>query len=199
MATATLNGTLVDDGGLVCEVRFEWGLIPAYGNVTPWRGGYTTGMTWLERLYSLPGGVLVYFRAAARNAMGTTYGAQQRFNTIPRMPIVITDPATAISTRDAVLNGSIEDDMGAACRARFEYGGTSALGMETRWIAGGLTGSSFSDTITGLTPGSSCYFRAVAENRYGRSYGAIATFTTVNDRGDRSGLPIELMLLMEER
>lgn len=199
MATAILNGTLIDDGGLVCEVRFEWGLVPAYGNTTPWRGGYTTGMTFQERIYNLLAGRLVYFRAVARNAIGTIYGAQRTFTTIPREPIISTDPATQISTMSAVLNGAIIDDMGAACRTRFEYGGTSELGVETRWdMSGYATGSSFLRTIAGLSPGNSFFYRAVGENRYGRGYGAIRSFTTLNADGSRSGFPMELLLLTED-
>jgi len=197
--TATLNGTLLDDGGLVCEVRFEWGLTGAYGNTTAWHGGYTTGMTFQERIYNLPGGVLVYFRAVARNAIGTTYGAQERFNTIPREPIITTDPATQISTGSAVLNGTVIDDMGAACRTRFEYGGTSVLGVETPWdMSGFATGASFLRTIVGLSPGDSFFYRAIGENRYGRGYGAIRSFTTLNADGSRSGFPMELLLLTED-
>jgi len=199
MATAILNGTLLDDGGLVCEVSFEWGLTPAYGNTTAWRPGYTTGMTFQARIYNLPGGVLVYFRAAARNAIGTTYGAQQTFNTIHRAPIVTSDLATGRSTGSGVVNGTIIDDMGASCRTRFEYGGTPALGVETPWdLSGYATGESFLRTIAGLSPGHSYFYRAVGDNIYGRGYGAILSFTTLNADGSRSGFPMELLLLAED-
>lgn len=198
MATAILNGTLLDDGGLVCEVRFDWGLTGAYGNTTPWQAGFYTGMTFQERIYNLPGGITVYFRAVARNALGTTYGALQRFVTIPRAPIVTTDPATQISTTEATLNGTIIDDMGVGCRICFEYGGTSAYGNKTRWVSGFLTGAAFSMVIVGLSPGHSCHFRAVAENRYGRGFGVNRTFTTLSEIGIRTGFPLELALLLEE-
>ena len=197
MAQAVLNGTLIDDSGLVCEVRFEYGLTPAYGTATTWQAGYYTGMTFQERIYNLPEGISVYFRAVARNASGTAYGAQQLFVTIPRLPIVTTDPATAISTGSAALNGTIIDSSNIGCRVRFEYGGTPALGMHTRWVSGYVTGSIFTDVLAGLSPGEPVYFQAVAENRYGRGYGAIATFTTLSEVGSRSGLSLELALLEE--
>lgn len=199
MAVAILNGILLDDGGLVCEVRFEWGLVPAYGLTTPWRAGYTTGMTFQETIYNLPSGTLVYFRTAARNAVGTTYGVQLTFSTIPREALVTTDPATQVSTTSAVLNGTIVHDMGEACQTRFEYGGTSALGEETPWdMSGYVTGTSFLRTITGLAPGDSFFYRAVAKNRYGIGYGAIRSFTTLNMDGSRSGCAMELVLLLQE-
>lgn len=199
MATAVLNGTLIDDGGLVCEVRFEYGLTPAYGIFTPWRGGYYTGMTFQELILNLPGGTTVYFRAVARNALGTTYGAQQRFLTIPTLPIVATIAATNISTGGARLNGLIILDQGAPCRARFEYGGSKAYGSATPWVSGYATGSTFFDDIIGLSPGTGVHFRAVAQNRYGIGYGQDMVFTTLSDRGAMTGFPMELILLREEK
>lgn len=199
MATAILNGTLVDDGGLVCEVSFEYGLTPAYGLTTPWRPGYWAGMTFQARIYNLAGGVLIYFRAAARNALGTTYGTAMTFTTIAREPIVVTDPATAISNMGATLNGTLIDDMTAPCMVRFKYGGSSALGMETpRAVAGVVSGGTFSITIVGLSPGRPCFFQAVADNRYGRGYGTVMSFSTLSDMGPRTGFPMEYALLLEE-
>lgn len=198
MATAILNGTLVDDGGFVCEVRFEYGLVPGYGLVTPWRGGYTAGMTFQELVRNLPGGATVYCRAVARNPMGLSYGYQQRFTTIPTIPIVVTDPATQISTTHATLNGTIVQDMGAGCETRFEYGATSAYGMQTPWVSGYVTGDSFADEILGIAPGHSYHFRAVARNRYGVGYGQDVTFSTLSDMGPRTGMTMELALLVLE-
>jgi len=197
MATAILNGTLIDDGGLVCEVRFDYGLTMAYGWVTPWQGGFTTGMTFQEIVRSLPAGVSVFFRAVARNAIGTTYGAGMVFITIASSPIVETRAATNIDTGSAQLNFLIVHDAGAGCRAWFEYGGTSIYGMKTWEMSGLVTGSTGGITIAGLTPGQGYHVRAVAENRYGRAYGADMTFNTLSERGKGSGIPMELLLLRE--
>lgn len=198
MATAILNGTLVNDGGLVCEVRFDYGLTPAYGSVTQWRGGYTTGMTFHELIHNLPGGATVYFRAVARNAIGTSYGAQQRFTTIPTLPIVFTLPASAISAGGATLNGVIIQDQGGACDTQFEYGGTPDYGAKTAWVSGYVTGDPFSYDIIGLSPGQSFHFRAIARNRYGVGYGQDVTFTTRSHIGPMSTITMELLLLTKE-
>lgn len=196
MATAVLNGTLVDDGGLVCEVRFEYGLTGAYGLFTAWRGGYWAGMTFQELVHNLPGGATVFFRAVARNAVGTTYGAQQRFVTIPTLPVLETLPATNISTGGARLNGVIILDQGASCEARFEYGATIAYGMETPWVSGYVTGSAFFSDIVGLSPGNGCHFRAVARNRYGVGYGRDMVFTTLSEQGPLTGISMEMAILV---
>jgi len=95
MAQATLNGQLVDDGGLTCEVRFEWGTTIDYGYETPWQGGFTTGMTFSATIYGLGEGVLYHFRAVARNSRGISYGNDMSFVTLvsPGMPVMIDDAA----------------------------------------------------------------------------------------------------------
>ena len=37
LTEATINGFLEDDGGMLCDVAFEWGLTGSYGNITPVR------------------------------------------------------------------------------------------------------------------------------------------------------------------
>ena len=197
MATAVLNGTLIDDGGLVCEVRFEYGLTIAYGSNTPWQGGFSTGMTFQALVHNLPGGMAIYCRAVARNAMGTTYGAGRVFTTIPTLPIILTLPATNVDTGSARLNGLIVQDQGAPCRIYFEYGGTPSYGSRTPGRGAYITGDTFFDEIAGLAPGQPYNFRVVAENRYGKGYGQNVSFNTLSDRGAMSGLPFEYLLLLE--
>jgi hypothetical protein len=97
MARATLNGQLVDDGGLVCEVRFEWGASTAYGFETPWVGGYTSGITFSYTLYNLAEGVPYHYRAVARNRNGVSYGNDQVFHTpVERGIPVMMDDATLV-------------------------------------------------------------------------------------------------------
>lgn len=95
MAQATLNGQLVDDGGLVCNVRFEWGTTTGYGQETPWQGGFTSGMTFSATIYNLGEGVLYHFRAVARNSRGISYGNDMAFVTLiaPGIPVMIDDAA----------------------------------------------------------------------------------------------------------
>ena len=97
MAQATLNGQLVDDGGLVCDVRFEWGTSRDYGFETPWQGGFTTGMTFSATIYGLAEGVLYHFRAVAMNSAGISYGNDMAFATLVSagMPVMLDDAALA--------------------------------------------------------------------------------------------------------
>lgn len=95
MAQATLNGQIIDDGGLTCDARFEWGTTKAYGLITPWQGGFTTGSTFSATIYNLGEGVLYHFRAVARNSIGISYGQDMSFVTLvaPGIPVIIDDAA----------------------------------------------------------------------------------------------------------
>ncbi len=90
MAQATLNGQLVNDGGKVCEVRFQWGGSASYGHDTPWIGGYTSGMTFSATITNLAAGAAYHFRAQARNSKGIGNGQDMVFATLsPVGPITL--------------------------------------------------------------------------------------------------------------
>jgi len=198
MATAKLNGTITDDGGLACESRFVYGYVPAFGLATPWSNNLRTGDTFRVHVLNLLGGVTVYFQAQARNALGVTVGTTLTFITVPRAPLVVTTAATEISTGGATLNGRITDNRGAMCQTWFEYGGTTKYGSETP-RRGGFGIGAFSEDMVGLSPGSGVHFRAVAVNLYGVGYGQDMSFNGLSDRGGMSGFPLEYLLLREDR
>ncbi len=198
MASAQLNGTLTDDGGLVCDTRFEWGTTPAMGNFTVWDTPYITGDTFSATII-IPGGVVtIYFRAIARNAVGTVTGATLSFTTPGQPPDVITLPATSIGETDAQLNGYIQNDRGGGCSTWFEFGGSAGYGNETVKVSGAVTGSTFSSQAYPLSGGHSFHYRAVARNRFGTGYGADVTFSTPSGRGSMSNFPPALIYLQEK-
>lgn len=84
MKQATLNGTLVDDGGEACNCGFEWGETTAYGNTTPTQSR-TTGQTFAQGITGLLDGIVYHFRAFATNSAGTAYGADRTFTTLPNL------------------------------------------------------------------------------------------------------------------
>lgn len=81
-SSATLNG-VVNPHGQATNAWFEWGLTTAYGNMTPLQdvGSGDTGTTFNDTLTGLAPGTTYHFRAAAQNASGTSYGADQSFTT----------------------------------------------------------------------------------------------------------------------
>ena len=86
MSEAILNGILIDDGGLPCSCYFEYGDTPAMVDTTPPDTGLVTGDTFSATLLGLVPGTTYYFRAAATNSTGTTFGAILSFTTLRVTP-----------------------------------------------------------------------------------------------------------------
>ncbi len=199
MAEAILRGTVIADGGLPCDARFQWGLTNALGTDTAWQGGnYNTGDNFSYILRNLATNITYFYRAQVRNAVGITSGAILSFTTPIAPPVILTVDADAISTGTGRVNGTIIADSGFPCQTRFEWGGSGALGNFTDWQAGSVAGDTFRATIGPLSPGSAVWFRAIAMNRGGQTIGKILTFTTISERGSRSGFPAEIYFLANE-
>jgi hypothetical protein len=89
---------------------------------------------------------------------------------------------SSITHNSAALSGSVSDDNGDAIEERgFCYSKTDTTPDtgDSKKVVGSGEGS-FSGTITGLDYGTKYYVRTYAINSAGTSYGAVATFTTVN-------------------
>ena len=78
---ATLNGTLIEDGGEVCQCGFEWGLDTTYGYFTPTQGK-TMGQTFSQVIGGLVPNTTYHFRTIATNSVGTIYGTDRTFSTV---------------------------------------------------------------------------------------------------------------------
>jgi len=82
MIVATINGTLNQDGGEVCECGFEWGHDITYGLTTPTESKIT-GETFSQDIRGLFPGTVYHYRAFAINSIGTAYGADESFYSKP--------------------------------------------------------------------------------------------------------------------
>jgi len=78
--SATLNGFLDDDGGVVTDCWFEWGLDTTYGTETT-PEYKSSGESFAFELHDLVPGTTYHFRAVARNCFGVSYGADEEFST----------------------------------------------------------------------------------------------------------------------
>jgi trimeric autotransporter adhesin len=85
-------------------------------------------------------------------------------------PSVVTDPATAITATDAMLNGTVSAN-GAATVVDFEYGATISYGTTLAAtqspLAANAVNAPVSAPISGLTCGTTLHFRANAGNGIG--------------------------------
>ncbi len=82
---ATLNGTLDDDGGELCDCGFEWGLTESYGKITPAQGK-TSGEYFSQVLTELEPDTVYHFRSLASNVYGLSYGVDRAFKPLSLKP-----------------------------------------------------------------------------------------------------------------
>jgi hypothetical protein len=96
---------------------------------------------------------------------------------------VTTAAATAIGSTSAVLGGNVTATGSAAVTQRgVVYSATNTTpvigGTDVTQDANGMGAGTFSETVAGLTAGTTYYVRAYATNSVGTSYGAVQTFST---------------------
>lgn len=93
---------------------------------------------------------------------------------------VVTQPASLVSGRGAMLNASI-NPRGVATTYYFQYGTTAAYGSftATNNLLAGASPVPVSLLIPGLNPGTTYHFRAVSVNGWGTAFGADGSFTTL--------------------
>jgi hypothetical protein len=99
-------------------------------------------------------------------------------------PTATTTAATSVTTTGATLNGTVNDN-GATTMVSFEYGTSPTLAGATTIAAttgatvnAGSGNTSVSVTVSGLTPGTTYYYRVKGTNSAGTTNGNILSFTT---------------------
>jgi hypothetical protein len=98
-------------------------------------------------------------------------------------PSVTTDNATLVEETTTTLNGNITATGGENADTRgFEWDTDSGPPYSSNWTEAGSFGTgTFNHGISGLTKGEVYYYRAMAKNSAGWSYGAEKTFLTKPD------------------
>ncbi len=98
--------------------------------------------------------------------------------TIVCPPSVHTNVATDITADGAILSGNVTSDGGATVTARGFLYGTNASYLTQTVQSGDGTGT-FTKALTGLSAGTTYYYKAYATNSRGTSYGDAMQFTTL--------------------
>ncbi|MFA7201528.1 MAG: fibronectin type III domain-containing protein [Candidatus Paceibacterota bacterium] len=136
-------------------------------------------------LSGLQTGKTYYYRAAARNQVNTSYGNILTFNTFGtqasgKLATVLTKAPTFISQNSALLNATVNPNGITNTTAWFEYGTSAGLGSRTtaQQIGNGTNDAQTSYALTRLTPGTTYFYRVVAQNSYGTVYGYILAVQT---------------------
>ena len=151
-------------------------------------GSGTTNVNFERGVTGLLPGTTYWFCALATSAYGTSYGNVLSFTTPATAPVVTTNGATNVLSTSADLNGTANPN-GAAATGWFRYDTTNpgicndtfgtrfpATGGDP--LGGGNTGIAFGEPLAGLTPGTTYYVCAIAQNGIGLSVGAVVSFTT---------------------
>ncbi|UGS38528.1 M36 family metallopeptidase [Capillimicrobium parvum] len=177
---AKLNGT-VNPNGLATTYRFQYGLTTSYGTSTPSlsAGSGTAAVAENAVLSGLQANKTYHFRIIAISSAGTSVGADRTFTTKLAPPTVLTHPASALLSRGATLNGSVNPN-GLATTWRFQYGLTTSYGTSTASLSAGSGTAAVAESaaITGLQPSTVYHYRIIGISSAGTSVGADRTFTT---------------------
>ena len=122
-----------------------------------------------------------YYRVRAFNGNGTSGNSNVVSVTTltpTGRPVVITNPATLITSHSARLNGTVNPH-GLSTTVYFQYGRTTNYGSRTpNQTKTGNTYQNVLANISGLSAGTTYHFRIVGTNTAGTRYGGDRTFTT---------------------
>ncbi len=132
-------------------------------------------------VFSLKPKTTYHFRLVASSILGTTFGEDLSFETLPDPPDAITTPQSNVTSRAATLNGTVNPNC-SETSYYFEYGKTT--GYELGSTPPQSAGSSCDSTLVAvgvseLEPSTTYHFRLVASNSAGVVYGEDLTFETL--------------------
>jgi uncharacterized protein (TIGR02145 family) len=181
LTTAVSGGKITSDGGediLQKGVCWSTTQSPTIASAKTEDGNGSAAYT--SNLGDLAAGTTYYVRAYATNSVGTGYGNEVTFGTNEVTgAVLVTTEVTTVTSESAVAGGNITDAGGGNITARGICWGTSA----NPTIAGNKTTNGtgpgiFTGTLTGLTDGTTYYYRAYATNDFGTTYGQELHFIT---------------------
>jgi hypothetical protein len=196
-SSATLNGS-ANPGGASATGYFRYAQSSpgacddSFGTRAPAAGGSALGSGTSSNLFSvdvtgLAAGTTYYYCAIASNAAGTSFGAVGSFTT-SGAPAVTTEAATAVTSVSATLNGSvvpsgvetsgwfrIDTVHPGVCNDAF---GTRRPATGGSALGAGTSSVEFSQDVISLSPGTTFYYCAIAENALGKRFGDLLSLTT---------------------
>jgi hypothetical protein len=163
--SATLNGNLTAMGSnSSVSVSFEYGVTPgSYTDETISESQSTPGAFSFD-LGSLTPGTAYYFRAKAVGN-STAYGVEKSFtaSSTAQLPSVTTTGVSRVKSTSAVPSGYLSS-LGSASTVylSFEWGTTPGVYSNETAPKAKLSAGSFTASLTGLSAGTTYYFRAKA-------------------------------------
>lgn len=182
--TALITGEIdPDSAGDVTDCEFEYGTTTAYelGSVDCEQALPYSGLTEVSASISgLEALTTYHYRISATNSEGTRHSADKTFFLDPLMPAVTGTSFSEVKDTSAKLEAAINPGFGPTIY-RFQYGTSTGYGSQT--LPGPSVGEDDTEhpawtTLSGLEPGTTYHFRAVATNFSGTVFGPDQSFTT---------------------
>ncbi len=181
ISTATTGGNITSDGGAEINARGVCWSTSTQPLITGSHTSDSKGIgSFTSNLTGLTPNTSYFLRAYATNEVGTAYGSEVTFKTIPIVvPVMTTVEVTGITSSSAISGGNITADGGAEITARgICWAASVNPTTDNNKTTNGTGTGIFAASITGLTPGTSYHVRAYATNSAGTSYGNDRPFTT---------------------
>jgi hypothetical protein len=177
----TLKGQ-VNPHGYATTYQFEYGTTTSYGTKVPATaesiGSGKTNVTVGKAITGLKGATTYHYRVSATNAFGTSAGEDKTFRT-PKLPTATTE-AAVINEAGVALKGTVTP-YGPNVSFQFEYGTTTSYGSAAPSSPASISSESspvaVSETMKGLSPGTTYHYRLRATSPPGSSLGVDKTFT----------------------
>jgi len=184
-STATGNGDVKSNGnGTITQRGVIWSKTPGATIALPTKA--TTGLgsngtgAFSANLVGLEGGTTYFFRAFATNSVGTGYGSEISFTTLPlALATVTTGVATDVMPFSATVSGTVtgQGDGSVTDRGIVYKTSVGPTITDLKQSSGTGTGA-YTAALTGLTQGTTYFARAFATTSVGTAYGAEIQFTT---------------------
>ncbi|WP_339814542.1 hypothetical protein [uncultured Imperialibacter sp.] len=180
--TAIAGGDVSSDGNEEITARgVVWSLAagPDITLSTKTSEGGSIG-SFTSELTELQPGTKYFVRAYATNSVGTAYGNEVTFETLPlQLPVIQTNEATNITFQSATLVGVISSaGVGEVTERGIVYGTTALPTTANAKVSAGTGIGEFSVELIGLEPETKYFARAYGINSDGTSYGSQVTFET---------------------
>lgn len=179
-STASSGGSITSDGGSPITARGVcWGTSPnptTSGNKT---SNGTGAGTFTSTLTGLTAGNTYYYRAYATNSITTSYGQEGYFFSTPVLATVQASSPSDVTCNSAMLSGRLNNNGGIApTEVGIVYALTQNPTTANTKIVMNLSGTSWSQLVSGFNASTTYYVRAYAINCAGTSYSNQVTLTT---------------------
>jgi phosphodiesterase/alkaline phosphatase D-like protein len=194
--TAQFNAEINPDGATVEKCEFEYGTTMSYGTkvkcaVLPGSGERLVPV--YASVSSLSEKTKYYYRVVAKNSFGEFFSGPESFTTFPFKPKAVTQGTASVTESSATPSAAVNPDDSEVTSCEFEYGTSQAFGSHAACTSlppgEGENAEPVSASLTGLSASTNYYYRIVATNVWGSSFGQSKRFTTLPSKPKAQSKP----------